>query len=388
MKHGLQIIDSDIHVIEPPTLWQEYLDPQWRDRAPEPVVERGPVLFRIDGKAIPPFTDEPERLRAWEVRREAARRKAGLEETPHPVSPGTSDGDRGTRPEAMLNAMQVEGIDIGIVFRTWASHVFAIDGMDPEFAAALCRAYNRWAADFCDTDRARLRLGAMVPMQDAEHAISEAEHAIRDLGAITLVLPSHMVNDRPIYDRIYDPLWALAEEAGVAVSFHGNHTTYTSGHLGGRYKDNMVLSHAAGQPVELMLQMGAALTGGILSRYPNLRMAFLEGNCGWLPWWLWALDERWESWADRDLFGQDELPSTLFRRQCFISIEPDEELGKHVVAELGDDNIVISTDWPHDDSRYPHAVDTFLAQEHLGQDTKRKVLWDNCARLYGIDRAP
>ncbi len=56
-----------------------------------------------------------------------------------------------------------------------------------------------------------------------------------------------------------------------------------------------------------------------------------------------------------------------------------------MVAELGDENLVLSTDWPHDDSSYPHTVDNFLAQTKLSAETKRKVLWDNCARLYGVD---
>jgi predicted TIM-barrel fold metal-dependent hydrolase len=128
------------------------------------------------------------------------------------------------------------------------------------------------------------------------------------------------------------------------------------------------------------------VTGGVLSRFPRLRMAFLEGNCSWLPWWLWALDERWEAWGDRELFKQDAKPSELFLRQCYVSVEPEEELAKHVVTELGDDNLVLSTDWPHDDSRYPHAIDGFLELPHLSADSKRKILWDNCARLYGLER--
>jgi len=97
-----------------------------------------------------------------------------------------------------------------------------------------------------------------------------------------------------------------------------------------------------------------------------------------------ALDERWEAWGDRELFGQDMKPSELFRRQCFVSVEPEEELAKYVVAELGDENLVLSTDWPHDDSRFPHAIDGFLGMPHLSKDSKRKILWDNCARLYKL----
>ena len=257
-----------------------------------------------------------------------------------------------------------------------------IDDLEPAFAAAMARAWNRWIGDFCQESPDRLKPSGLVPLQDIELGLAEARFAVEQLGAITLVLPSHPVNHRPIYDRYYDPLWALAQDLDIAVSFHGNHAVYGD-HLAKRYLDNLVLSHACGQPVEMMLTLGAAVTGGVLSRFPRLRMAFLEGNCSWLPWWLWALDERWEKWGDQELFQQREKPSELFRRNCYISVEPEEELARHVAAEIGDDNLVVSTDWPHDDSRFPHAVDTFLKLP-LSEETKRKTLWDNCARLYRL----
>src|SRR5207244_2483543 len=241
----------------------------------------------------------------------------------------------------------------------WATQAINIDGLDPALAAALSRAWNRWIADFCTESPDRLKASALVPLQDIELAVGEARFAVHDLGAITLVLPSHLVNGRPLYDRYYDPLWAAAQEMDVAVSFHGNHAAYAE-HLARRYLDNLVLSHACGQPVEMMLALGAVVTGGVLSRFPGLRMAFLEGNCGWLPWWLWALDERWEVWGDRELFLQDAKPSERFRRRCFVSVGPEEDLSKYVGAELGDANLVLSTDGPHDDSRFPHAIDGFL----------------------------
>lgn len=78
-------------------------------------------------------------------------------------------------------------------------------------------------------------------------------------------------------------------------------------------------------------------------------------------------------------------PSAYFRRQCFVSVEPEESPAKYTIQEIGDDNLVISTDWPHGDSRYPQAIDTFLSLQGISDDSKRKILWDNCARLYHLD---
>src|SRR5438093_4948808 len=367
-KHGFRVMDSDLHVMEPRTLWDDYLDPKFRGRITAMPGAYGDVRAHVDGKVLPPYADRPERQRAWSLRLnrpEASRLKLG------------------TKPTDALEAMDIEGIDVGILFRTWATQAINIDGLEPAFGAAMARAWNRWIGDFCQERPDRLKASGLVPLHDIDLALTEARFAVKELGAVTLVLPSHMVENRPLYDRYFDPLWQLAQDMDVAVSFHGNHAAYAE-HLAKRYLDNHVLSHACGQPVEMMLALGAVVTGGVLSRFPGLRMAFLEGNCGWLPWWLWALDERWEVWGDRELFEQDAKPSELFRRQCFVSAEPEEELAKYVVAELGDDNLVLSTDSPHDDSRFPHAIDGFLAAAHLSPDTKRKVLWDNCARLYKL----
>jgi predicted TIM-barrel fold metal-dependent hydrolase len=367
-KQGFRVMDSDLHVIEPRNLWDDYLDPSFRGRIVTVPDTYGPMRAHVDGRILPPYADRPERQRAWSLRMDR---------------PEWERLRRGTLAKEALAAMDVEGIDVGILFRTWATQAINIDGLEPAFAAAMSRAWNRWIADFCTESPERLKPSGLVALQDIDLALAEARFAVHDLGAVTLVLPSHPINGRPIYDRYYDPLWAAAQEMDVAVSFHGNHAVYAE-HLAKRYLDNHVLSHACGQPVEMMLTLGAVVTGGVLSRFPGLRMAFLEGNCAWVPWWLWALDERWEAWGDRELFRQDAKPSELFLRQCFVSAEPEEKLAKHFVTELGDDNLVLSTDWPHDDSRFPHAIDGFLSDIPIPDDSKRKVLWDNCARLYKL----
>ena len=57
------------------------------------------------------------------------------------------------------------------------------------------------------------------------------------------------------------------------------------------------LNHASSFPLELMLAMGAMIVGGVLEKFPALRVGFLEGNCGWLPWWLHRLDDQWQKYG-------------------------------------------------------------------------------------------
>jgi predicted TIM-barrel fold metal-dependent hydrolase len=78
------------------------------------------------------------------------------------------------------------------------------------------------------------------------------------------------------------------------------------------------------------------------------------------------------------------LPSEYFYRQCYIATDADEKVLRHVVEAIGDDNIVVSTDYPHSDGLFPEAIDEFVALEGVSDKTKAKILWDNCARLYAL----
>jgi uncharacterized protein len=255
--------------------------------------------------------------------------------------------------------------------------------LDAELTAAVCRAFNNWLADFCSTDRRRLKAAALLPVHDVQRATAEARRSVNELGAVALVLPNQQVNGRPWYDRYYDPLWAEAERLRVPVAFHGIQMAYQE-HLGRRYLDNFAMAHAVGHPVEMMLALGSMLTGGVFERFPGLTAAFLEGHCSWVPWWLWCLDERVEKFGDDERFPLKMPPSEYFRRHCYVSVDPDEAVAQYTIKAIGDENTVISTDWPHDDSAYPHAIETFLQLDGVSEASKRKILWDNCARLYNI----
>ena len=126
-------------------------------------------------------------------------------------------------------------------------------------------------------------------------------------------------------------------------------------------------------------------TGGVLERHPGLRCAFLEGTAGWLYWRLWRLDDQWEKFG---LGCERRLtlpPSEYFKRQCYMALDADEEPAVDVVEKLGADHFVVSTDYPHPDGAFPEAMKEFLALP-LDNSARRKILWDNCARLYDIPK--
>ena len=145
-----------------------------------------------------------------------------------------------------------------------------------------------------------------------------------------------------------------------------------------------MLQHVFSHPVELMLATASFCGGGILERHPNLRVAFLEGNCSWVPFLLWRLDEHWELWGDVYAPELKMAPSEYYKRQCFASVEADEDLAKYVIDHMGNDRLIFSTDFPHPDSKWPGSVDRFLKLP-ITEEDKKMILWDNCAQYYNLE---
>ena len=376
MHDGFRVMDSDLHVIENAAVFENYLDEKWRERGP--VYQGwGPTDFpwwKLNGVSIPP----------WAESASVATAQLALHSRNDDVY---ADAKRsGYDPASTLRAMDVEGIDSSVMFRTFASMVLSIDDLEPAHAEAVSRAFNDWLIDYCAVDPIRLRASAIVSLHDPELAAAEARRAV-GRGAIAVVLLPTPVAGRNLHAPECDVLWAELERLGVPLCLHGTSGAASKDYVSNRFvgmPNFRTLNHAAAFGLELLLAFGALAVGGVLMRFPTLKVALLEGNCGWLPWWLDRLDDQWKKYGACESVKLDARPSEYFNRQCWIGTDVDEELLALVVDRVGPARIVMSTDYPHQDGPFPHAVDEFLERGDLDVDTKRKILWDNCASLYGI----
>ncbi len=377
MKNGYRILDSDLHIFEPPDLWPKYIDSEFKHLAPicheDHVRDFG--ITRPAGAAWgKPWTPP----RAFTPRPDLAR--AGTD--------GLGNGktfnrdqlryrhhhDQQWSPQVQLEAMDEEGIDVAMLYPSRGLLMLGED-MDPRFAAAIARAYNDWLYDFCKTDNDRLIGVAMISPFDINDAVAETRRCTSELGFRGIFLKANILNGRAWHDPYYDPLWSTLEELDVPVGFHG------PGGPAGTQFEYFQLSHVFYHPVEQQMALASFCGAGIFERHPRLRAAFLEGNCSWLPWLLWRLDEHWELFGDVQY--QTKLrPSEYFKRQGYVSVDCEENPVKYAIDYLGNDNIVFSTDFPHVDAQFPHSSDKFL-QLPISDEDKRKILWDNCATFYG-----
>ena len=292
------------------------------------------------------------------------------------------DAERGWTSEVQIEAMDIEGLDIAVLYPTRGLRALVVEDMDAPFAAAMARAYNDWLYDFCKQDPKRLIGAAMLSTYDMNDAVKEARRCAEELGFRAVFLRAVPLVDHQWQDDYYEPLWSALEDLNLSVGLHES-TGTGARQVGRRLEPNLMLRRVYAQPFEQMMALGGFCAGGILARHPKLRVAFLEANCSWLPWLLWRLDETWE--LEGDVWAPDlkQKPSEYFNRQCVVSIEPDEITATNIVEQFGSGHLVFSTDYPHGDSKYPEAVNHFLKLP-ITDEQKRKILWDNCAAYYAM----
>ncbi len=393
-REGYLVLDSDLHMMEPDDLWARYMD--------APHNANPPRFFGSQQQSLKPSTEDKgnaDRIRGMEVQglaipafakssgaaassRELRRRSRAR----HPHF--NVARARGFDAVSTLTAMDIEGIDVAVMYGTRGRQILCHDDLKPDYAAALARAYNNWAYDFCKEDPQRLKFAAQISMHDIGMAVEETRRCVRDLGAVAVIGCPNPVNGQHLHDEACEPLWNELERLNVPIGFHPTGNSSLRDDAGRRYVGHAnfhPIAHAIRNPVELMGAVASMTTGGILERHPKLRCAFLEGTAGWVHWWLWRLDDHWEKFGPGCEFQLGMLPSEYFKRQCYIALDVDEEPAVEVINKMGPDYFVVSSDYPHADGAFPEAIQQFLGLP-LNDEQRRKILWDNCAKLYAIEK--
>ncbi|MCH8191364.1 MAG: amidohydrolase [Chloroflexi bacterium] len=379
--NGFRVADSDMHVIEPPDLWQRYIDPAFKMVAPV-----GMTQWRRDMRVM---------VKSSVISRVGPRKGARgtilgwKKEQDESYALGEQ---RNWDPESQAEAMDREGVDISVLFPSRglfvlgldSKDVMGIDGLEPELAAAIARAYNSWLSDFCGHDPSRFYGAGMVAPHDVESAVAEARRCVTELGFKAVFLVPGCVNRRPWHDPYYDPLWAECQRLDVTVAFHGGGRNFLKPDFALEVFEPLMMYHTFTHPLGLMTALVSFTGGGVLDRFPKLRVAFLEGNCSWAPWLMHRLDEHYEWTGGVEVAELSKKPSEYLKTNCYFSVEADEEPAKYFIDRFGDDNLVFSTDYPHGDSKFPYSLKGFAALP-ISESSKRKILWDNCVRLYKLE---
>jgi uncharacterized protein len=369
------VIDGDGHVTEPPQLL-EYIEQRYRDLAPRVVKDdEGYERFAFEGKLMSLAHRPPISLGAflrpanlWDPQ---ARQRSYAD-----AHPGGWD------PHVRIKDMDLEGFHAAVLYPGFWFPTSS-GTHDAKLAAAMCRAYNNWLADYCKPYPQRLYGMAILPMQDLAEAIREMKRVVKDLNMKGVVIrPSpHPATGQNLHDPAFAPFWAEAQELNIAVAIHeaavGDRPT------GGLERfHNLFFGHLLIHPIEQQLGSLAMICGGVLERFPRLRVVFLEAGGGWMVYWLERMDRDYHQLG----FLLPELkhkPSEYFARQCWVCFEPDEKMLGMASQLLGEERIIWASDYPHFDAE-ENCVAAITGRSDLSESAKQKILGENAVRLYSL----
>jgi predicted TIM-barrel fold metal-dependent hydrolase len=392
---ALEFVDADGHVLEHPTRMLEYAPEEYRDRIWHVETDgSGNEWVVWDGARDPANVFAYAGSGGMSPEEQARAATGRLRYTE--IRPGAFE------PEPRLADLDTERIGQTVLYPTMMLGIAGVK--DVEFAAAQCRAYNDWLADFCSAAPDRLFGIAVVPQQDVEAAAAEIERASKKANLVgTFIRPNPVVEWRHFHDRVYDPMWEAASDAGWPIGLHPFLAGDVPGAvLGLRLNDvksptgmeirgqlnmrNIFYTQAIGNPVDMMTSIAFLLAGGVCERFPDLTFIVLETNGGWITPWMERLDHHRKTFSF-DVPDCKLAPSEYFRRQCYISFDADEET-LALAAEspyVGDDRIIWASDYPHPDAKFPGTVDELRDNiTGLGPEAQANIASRNARRLYGL----
>jgi len=294
-----------------------------------------------------------------------------------------SDAARTTRrltdPEQRIKDQDLDGIQAEVLYGILGA-VNRIN--DVAAGAEIARIYNDWLADFCKPHPDRLIGLALLPGNNAAAAVAEAKRVIRH--GIRGVEMSGGVGAIPLFERQWDPLWAVLSQAGVPLHKHitpfilpPNPTHWTAKEA--RASHAVYYGKSPLVAVDSLMEM---IFGGALERFPNLKLVFGETGLAWIPYVLERMDYEWEEqYKDLELKMK---PSEYWKRQCKATFQYDA-IGMRLIDLLGEDTLMWGSDFPHPDGVWPDSQSYIQKQfADLPKSTRRKIVCENAANLYKL----
>jgi predicted TIM-barrel fold metal-dependent hydrolase len=383
----IPLIDVDTHVVEPPDLWTSRMPAKFGEQIPR---------VRWDDKR----QDEGWFLGDARLGSAGSAGQAGWPEYPPKHPPRYLDADVETRDATRrLDWMDRYGIRTAVLYPNVA--MFAGQTvqkkMDPAARLAQVQAYNDYQTEFAASAPGRYVAVTSLPFWDLDATLAEIDRcAALDHRGINFTQDPTAFGLPGLTDPHWDPMWASMQEKGLPVNFHiasgDTSLLERSGH-------QSCGAHANYASMGVSFFMGNARTiaqlicGGICHRFPGVNFVSVESGIGWLPFAVAALDWQWKNCGvGLEHPEYDLLPSEYFRRQIYGCFWFERETAVAAIEQLGADNFLFETDFPHPTSQSPgtatsaiepnrYVLETFA---HLPDATLRKILHDNAARLYRL----
>ena len=374
------VVDCDSHVMEPADLWTNYLEPRYRDRAIRIVEVDGQEQLVADGHVILPMGL-------------AGLGGANVEPRSRLRSDTTLRYLDGCPPASYIPAERARLLDewkvgAGVLFPTIGILPLPIE--DQDLLSAYARAYNTWQAEFSSEIPGRTVSVAMLNLANIDEACRELDRCLA-LGFRGVFVPPEAIDGHRLGEAHFDPLWQRCADAGVPLCLHvvvrfgGPAVPWAQWHAVGV---DSLFTFSLGAPGQLMPAVVSMVADGLFDRIPDLKLLCVEAGCGWAPFLMDRLDEKFEFFGDTMPVKLELQPSEYLRRNVWYVAEPEERTIDATLDLVGEDRVMWGSDFPHIDSSLEAATRIHRSLADLSPARRAAVLGGNAATLFGIAVPP
>ncbi len=383
----IKIIDADTHLTEPHDMWTRRAPAAWRDRVPQVKMHEGRKSWVIDGDKVIGLGAHPNSAilkQGGKVRDLDTFLKLGFDD----VHAGSSDV------RARLRVMDEAGIYAHIVY----PNILGFGGqasakVDADLRLISVQIYNDAMAEIQEESGNRLFPMALLPWWDVKAAVVETERAHNmGLRGININSDPHFHKDEEgnfipdLASSHWDPLWEVCSALDLPINFHIGASEQSIDWMGTQGWPSLTYDLRASIAGAMLFFNNAKVVsniifGGALDRYPTLKFVSVESGIGWIPFLTEALDYQLLEIAETKKFALS--PAEYFRRNFYSCFWFEKKDIARKVREVGIDNVLFETDFPHPTSLYPiDRLEDRLAD--LSHEERAKVLSLNAAKLYNI----
>lgn len=366
------VVSADSHLIEPYDLWERALGAKWGDAVPRLV----PAPTGLGGKM-------------WFTGRQGEYFWIG-----DTMMEGGDDGEpelrelqrqAGYDPDARLKCLVLDNVNAEVVTATWMLYGMRIE--DGDLRRDCARVYNDWALEFASGNEETFVNLAMLPVDDVAWAIRELERVAAQGMKGAVIFADTPEGSPPYRDSAYDPLWAAAADAGVAMVLHI---------ITGRERDPFTfpgedVSETPRSHISVFQEIQPVLAsefifGGVLDRHPQLKLVTGEYEVGWIPYFAWRCDQFQSDFGP--LWGTGTLPhkaSDYVVDRVWYGVIDDPQLAAVMQHYGGRPKLMWGSDFPHPRNTFPHTHDVIARLlEGLPEDSQRAIAGLNAAELFGL----
>jgi predicted TIM-barrel fold metal-dependent hydrolase len=370
------VISSDSHVVEPPNLWTDRMDKKtWGHRIPH--LQIGDTVDRwiVNGQGLGAIgTTSSAGKRYTQPQTITLEGKFARDTVPG-----------GYDPHAHMKDLQSDGVSGDFLYASTTAGFYGLE--DSAFVRAAFKAYNHWLSDFCKPFPDRLNgIGiVLLDLDDIPASIADLQY-VADLGLKGAMIPTGPTPGQDYGKPGYEPFWAAAQDIGLPLSLHlgtvrpGNAKLIVNGKVVQTAVDR------CNNDFPVRFSLGHLILSGVFERFPNLKVANVEHELSWLPFFMHRMDVTYIERPTQATYRYKEnmTPSDYMRRNVWHSFQEDGP-GIRLRDVIGVTQIMWGNDYPHAESTFPRSREV-LSEILAGvpEDEQALIVSGNVRRLYNL----